>query len=154
MAALLVSYLNSFVVDYVLRQKSSGSNLNFYVLRQLPGIKVDRLKCLRPWTKGQPVLDWMIRRAARLSYTTESLRAFGEACGILDGPVVYDEGERALLQAELDAAWFLEFGLSRQDCSMVLDSFDVLKRKEMKRFGDYLSKCRVLKCYDDLADRT
>ena len=154
MAAVLVSYLNSFVVDYVLRQKSSGSNLNFYVLRQLPGIPIDRLKCQRPWTDGESVFDWMIQRAARLSYTTESLRDFGEACGIWDGPMVYDETERFLLKAELDAAWFVEFGLTRQECSMVLDAFDVLKRKEMKRFGDYLSKQRVLECYDDLLDRT
>src|SRR6185436_10218825 len=35
-ACVLLALLNSFVLDYVLRQKASGGNLNFHVLKQLP----------------------------------------------------------------------------------------------------------------------
>src|SRR5206468_11005573 len=33
---LLLALLNSFVLDYILRQKASGGNLNFHVLKRLP----------------------------------------------------------------------------------------------------------------------
>ena len=35
-SALLLANFNLFVLDYVGRQKASGGNLNFYVVKQLP----------------------------------------------------------------------------------------------------------------------
>ena len=63
----------------------------------------------------------------------------------------YDTGDRAQLRAEIDAYVAHLYGLSRDDFSYILDTFPVLKNKEMKAFGEFMSKRKCLEEYDRLA---
>jgi hypothetical protein len=47
-AASLLAVLNSFALDYVLRQKASG-DLNFYVFRQLPALSPKTIHSTAAW---------------------------------------------------------------------------------------------------------
>jgi len=62
-----------------------------------------------------------------------------------------DTGDRAQLRAEIDAYVAHLYGLSRDDFAYILDTFPVLERKEMKAFGEFMSKRKCLEEHDRLA---
>lgn len=77
-------------------------------------------------------------------------------------PFKWDEDRRTLLRAELDAYFALLYGLERDDLRYILDpqdvygedfpgeTFRVLKNKEIKKYGEYLTRRLVLEAYDKL----
>ena len=62
-----------------------------------------------------------------------------------------DAGDRAQLRAENDACIAHLYGLVRDEFAYVLDTFPVLKKKEEKAFGEFMSKRKCLEEYDRLA---
>jgi hypothetical protein len=59
-----------------------------------------------------------------------------------------DTGDRAQLRAEIDAYVAHLYGLSRDDFAYILDTFPVLKSKEKKAFGEFMSKRKCLEEFD------
>jgi len=77
--------------------------------------------------------------------------AWGSHCGVHDRlPDHRDIGDRAQLRAEIDAYVAHLYGLSRDDFAYILDTFPVLKKKEKKTFGEFMSKRKCLEEYDRL----
>ncbi len=137
---LLLALLNSFVLDYVLRQKASGGNLNFHVLKQLP--------VPPPELFGETLSEWIIRRVLELTYTAHDLTDFARACGWDGAPFGFDEERRWELCCEIHAAMFHVYGLSRDEVEHVLGSFPVLERREHQRFGCFRSRDRILDLFE------
>ena len=76
---------------------------------------------------------------------------WGPRCGVHDRlPDRRDTGDRAQLRAEIDAYVAHLYGLSLDDFAYILDAFPVLKRKEEKAFGEFMSKRKCLEEYDRL----
>jgi hypothetical protein len=76
---------------------------------------------------------------------------WGPPCGVHDRlPDRRDTGDRAQLRAEIDAYVAHLYGLSRDDFAYILDTFPVLKKKEKKAFGEFMSKRKCLEEYDRL----
>jgi hypothetical protein len=76
---------------------------------------------------------------------------WGPHCGVHDRlPNRRDTGDRAQLRAEIDAYVAHLYGLSRDDFGYILDTFPVLKKKEEKAFGEFMSKRKCLEEYDRL----
>jgi len=74
---------------------------------------------------------------------------WGSHCGVHDRlPDRRDTGDRAQLRAEIDAYVAHLYGLSRDDFAYILDTFPVLKKKEKKAFGEFMSKRKCLEEYD------
>ncbi|MBW1960891.1 MAG: hypothetical protein JRJ04_05500 [Deltaproteobacteria bacterium] len=74
---------------------------------------------------------------------------WGPHCGVHDRlPDRRDIGDRAQLRAEIDAYVAHLYGLSRDDFAYILDTFPVLKKKEEKAFGEFMSKRKCLEEYD------
>jgi hypothetical protein len=74
---------------------------------------------------------------------------WGPHCGVHDRlPDRRDTGDRAQLRAEIDAYVAHLYGISRDDFSYILDTFPVLKRKEEKAFGEFISKRKCLEEYE------
>lgn len=72
-----------------------------------------------------------------------------EGCGVRDRlPGRRDSGDRAQLRAEIDAYVAHLYGLSRDYFAYILDTFPVLKRKEIQAFGEFRSKRKCLEEYD------
>lgn len=98
--------------------------------------------------------EWVLPRVLELSYTCHRLA--GYARDILGLPDDADPGppfrwrpeRRELLRAELDAAMFHLYGLTRPEVEHVLDSFFVVRKYEERDHGEFRTKRLVLEVYD------
>ena len=97
-----------------------------------------------------PAHEQEIRK--RLRDEAENLTPeWGPHCGVHDRlPDRRDTGDRAQLRTEIDAYVAHLYGLSRDDFAYILDTFPVLKKKEEKAFGEFMSKRKCLEEYDRL----
>jgi hypothetical protein len=150
-AALLASWL-SLTVDYVARQKIGGTHLTCGYLAQFP--------ILPPSAYTATDLAFIVPRVLELTYTSCSLTPFAHDLGYDDPPFAWDEDRRAQLRAELDAWYARAYGLTRDELRYILDpadvkgpdypseTFRVLKKNEMARYGEYRTARLVLAAWD------
>lgn len=112
-----LAFLNSFVVDYCLRQRVS-QNLNMFFIYQLP---IPRL------IEGDSYSSEMIDRAAKLICTTPEFDDLAAEVGLgshING--VTDEAERAKLRAELDGMIAHLYGLTEAEFRHILSTFPIV----------------------------
>jgi hypothetical protein len=145
--ALLLAIFNSFVFDYVARVKVAGLHLSYFYLNQIPVPPPAAFENAAPW--GEETLKvWVRRRVIALSCTSWSL---GPMATELTGRSLvwpWDPARRELIRAELDAAMFHVYGLSREDADFVMETFSTLKRKNEATHGEYRTKRIILEIYD------
>ena len=67
-------------------------------------------------------------------------------------PFMWDEERRRFLRAELDALYGHLYGLDHDELDYILETFPIVKRKDIEVFGDYRTKKLVLHCFDKLQD--
>ncbi|MFF4343818.1 Eco57I restriction-modification methylase domain-containing protein [Kitasatospora sp. NPDC001540] len=146
--ALLQAALSSYVLDFVARQKFSGTHLKFFTAYQLPVPSPETGDQPCPWSSGETVAEWVASRVAELAYTACDMAAFARAVGVAGRPFRWDEERRGLLRAELDAAFFHLYGLARDDAEYVMDAFSRLKSDEEATHGRYRTKDLILDVYD------
>ncbi len=125
--ACLLANINAIVFDYVTRQKIGGITLNFFIVEQLPTLPPDTYAAKCPWSKKETLEKWISERVLKLSCTAEDMKPLAEACGFKgsrgDGVHIWNEAERAQVRAELDAAYFHLYGISREDAEYILTTF-------------------------------
>ncbi len=112
--------MNSFVLDYFLRQKVSA-NINMFYVYQLP---VPRL------TAADPEFQPIVTAAARLICTTPEFDDLARAAGLrghMDG--VKGEADRAALRAELDARVAHLYGLTEAEFTHILGTFPLVAQE-------------------------
>jgi len=63
-------------------------------------------------------------------------------------PSLWDEERRFQLRAEIDAAFFHLYGLSRDDAAYVLDTFPIVRRNDESHSDEYRTKRVILERYD------
>jgi hypothetical protein len=119
----VLANLNSFAYDYVARQKIGGVTLNFFIVRQIPTLPPDAYDDRCPWDKKQILEKWISDRVLKLTCTADDMRPLAEAAGFKEGVHKWKDPERAQLRAELDAAYFILYGLSRDDAAYILSTF-------------------------------
>ncbi|SEB97247.1 hypothetical protein SAMN05216483_0800 [Streptomyces sp. 2131.1] len=141
-SAALVAHFNSFVYDYVTRQKAAGLNLSFFYIRQLP--------VLPPETVRRHT-DFLTPRVLELTYTAHDMRPFAADLGDTGAPFRWDEERRSRIRAELDAFFFHLYGIDRADTGHILDTFPIVRRKDEARYGGYRTKELILTAYDAMA---
>jgi hypothetical protein len=78
------------------------------------------------------------------------MRAFAQDLGMASSR--WDASVRSSMRAELDAAVFRLYGLDRNDIEYVMDSFGLLRSRELEASGKFATKIRVLDAYDALED--
>jgi len=153
-ACCLLANLNSFALDFVARQKVGGVHLNFFIVEQLPMFPPEHYGQRCPWQKSRTLERWISDRVLKLTCTADDMRPLAEAAGF-DPPVHrWNPSERATLMAELDAAFFLLYGIGRDDAEYILGTF-----RGAGRAGDgpaemFPAETPVLDAYDRLAART
>jgi hypothetical protein len=157
LVAALLACLSSLTVDYCARTKVGGLHLTYSYLKQFP--------ILAPSSYASADLAFIIPRVIELTYTSYSMKAFAHDLGYEGAPFGWDEDRRALLRAELDAWFARAYGLTRDELRFVLDptdvkgsdypseTFRVLKKNEIARFGEYRTARLVLAAYDKLTSR-
>jgi hypothetical protein len=176
-ARCLLANLNAVVLDYAVRQKMGGLNLNYYIVKQLP--------ILPPNAYTSVDLDYIAPRVLELVYTAWDMQPFARDLGYDGPPFAWDEERRAVLRAELDAYYARLYGLTRKQLRYILDphdltdreledildpyedppdaprtkdypgeTFRVLKERELKEYGEYRTKRLVLEAWDRLRPST
>jgi hypothetical protein len=117
----LCAVLNSYVVDYFVRQRVTN-NLNFFYLYQLP---VPRI------TEKAPAFAAIVSRAAKLICTTPEFDDLAREIGLgshKNG--VTDTAERAKLRQELDGLVAHLYGLTEEEFAYILTTFPLVAEPE------------------------
>lgn len=177
-ASCFLGERNSFVADFVTRNKLDGTHLTYSILKQLPVLPPATYAQPCPWlrdpkyqTPNPPtILDWLLPRVLELTYTAWDLEAFAQDCGWPGPPFRWNEDRRFLLSCELDAAFFYlylgtddewqqqpealtrAFPTPRHALSYIMDTFPIVKRKDEAKHGSYRTKDTILEIYDALAE--
>jgi hypothetical protein len=147
----LLANLNSFGLDFVARQKVGNVHLNFFIVRQLPVLPAGAYAQRCPWDRKQTLERWISDRVLKLTCTAEDMRPLAEAAGF-DPPIYkWDATERAELTAELDAAYFRLYGISREDAEYILSTFKGTARRDEADAGYFRTAKLILAAYDELA---
>lgn len=126
----LATLLNSFVINFIIRQKVSA-HVSMFLLGQLP---VPRLSATHPVSQA------LVPLAARLTCVDERFAPLWEALAQqhsgsmteqwLPTCVVRDPSERAHLRAEIDARVANLYGLREEDFAYILSTFPLLDRDQ------------------------
>lgn len=104
-----------------------------------------------PWGKRATLEGWISERVLKLTCTANDMKPFAQAAGF-DPPVHrWDVEERAELLAELDAAYFVLYGIGRADVEYILGAFAGLRSEESTLPGFRSTKARILEAYDRLS---
>lgn len=123
----LLANLNAFSLDYIVRQKLGGTTLTFFIMEQLPVLGPETYEDKCPWSKQETLEDWISERVLKLSCTAEDMIPLAKACDFKgsrgDGVHIWKDAERAELRAELDAAYFILYGVERADVEYMLSTF-------------------------------
>jgi hypothetical protein len=154
--AAFVANINSLVLDYVVRQKIGGTNLNPFIIEQLP--------VLQPRAYREEDLNFLGNRVVELTHTAEDTKSFARDLGYNEKPFPWNDTRRAKLRAELDGYYAHLYGLTRDELQYILDpkdvfgsafpseTFRVLKEREESEYGEYRTRRLVLEAFDTLAE--
>ncbi|GLV52905.1 hypothetical protein TBS_34670 [Thermobispora bispora] len=148
---LILAAMNSYILDFVARQKIGGTHLTYSYLHQFPIPHPDSLASSLSWTNTIG-LEWFSSRILELTYTTYDLEPFARDLRDGGAPFIWDEERRALIRAELDAAFFHLYGVARDDVDYIMETFPIVKRKDEAKYGEYRTKRLILEIYDAMQD--
>ncbi len=154
LTALLTAAMNSFALDYVARQSVGGTHLNFFILKQLPIPAPDTFLQMCSWSPKESVTEWILPRVLELTYTAVDMQPFARDLGYEGPPFVWNDERRFWLRAELDAAFFHIYGLQREEVDHIMETFPIVKRKDMDAHGSFRTKEAILNLFDQLASVT
>ena len=152
--AALLGNLCSLALDFVARTKVGGTHLTYGFLKQF--------SVLAPEQYATADLAFLAPRVLELTYTAHDLEPWAEDLGYDGPPFGFDPDRRAQLRAELDAYYARLYGLTRDDLRYILDpadvmgedypseTFRVLKKNELRDFGEYRTRRLVLEAWDRL----
>ena len=150
----LLANLNTLAFDYIARQKIGGTNINYYIVKQLPVLPPSTFTNSTTWT------SIIVPKVLELTYTAWDIKPFADDLwreadealrellvaqwrengghpfsppewaditedGFPHAPFKWDEERRAELRAELDAIYAHLYGLTDEELRWVLDPRDV-----------------------------
>ncbi len=167
----LLAIMNSFIFDFVARQKVGGTNLTYGYLQQLPVLPPSVFDRPCPWSPGETLAAWIRPRVLELTYTAYDLEPFARDLGYEGPPFRYDPERRFQIRCELDAAFFVLYlgtpeewereakrelkallPTPRDAVAYILDQFPIVRRKDEERYGSYRTKEQILARYDELLE--
>jgi len=147
---LLQCVWSSLACDYLVRQKMSGVNLTFGVMKQIAVPIPEHMDEALPGLQ-QSLRDFILCRHLELSYTSYRMMDFAVGRGDSGTPFRWDSERRELLEAEINAAMLHLYGVSRDEALHILESFVVLQKNEESDLGEFRTKRLVLERYDAMA---
>lgn len=142
-ASLLLASFDSFAFDFTARQKVGGTHLKYFTMRQLPVPHPTEFTEVMPfgsWTWE----GWIDHRVRELVCSATDMSDMNS----LDSAFVWESKRRCALRAELDAAFFHLYGVVRNDVDYIMETFPIVKRKDIAEYGEYRTKRLILEVYD------
>jgi hypothetical protein len=147
----LLANFNSLVFDFAVRQKVGNLHLNFFIVEQLPAFPPDAYDDKCPWDKKQTLEKWISERVLKLTCTANDMIPLAEAAGFKEKVHKWKKPERAQLRAELDAAYFHLYGISREDAEYILSTFSGMIEDDGPKLVANSAASEILEAYDTLA---
>lgn len=144
--------LSSFIVDFIARQKVGGTHIRYHTFKQLPLLPPQEFIRTGRYHQEETLWNWIQPRILELIYTAWDLEPFARDCGYEGPPFRWDDDRRFLLRCELDAAFFHLYDIERDDVDYVMETFPIVKRKDVKAHGDYRTKQVLLRIYDRMQE--
>ncbi|MER7433965.1 DNA methyltransferase [Pseudonocardia alni] len=148
---LLHAVWSSLAFDYISRQKLSGTGMTYFIVKQLACPTPATFAAPAAWQSDRSLAEWAVPYVLELSYTSWRLQPYAREMHDDGPPFRWDPGRRALLRADLDAAFLHVYGLTRPEAEHVLDSFFVVRKYEERDHGEYRTRRLVLDAYDRMA---
>ncbi len=156
----LLANFNSFVYDYVARNKIGNVNLNYFIIEQLPTLPPHRYAERCPWDGRCTLQKWISERVLKLSCTAIDMLPLAEAADFTGGDAEagrlnhWKAQERAGLLAQLDAAYLHLYDLSRKDAEYLLGTFKIAGQTHPGLPGTRTLAESILVEFDNLAARS
>lgn len=163
--ASLYGVTSSYIFDFNARQKVGGVNLSYFLVKQFPVIPPDTYKLPACLLLGKSLTACVLE----LSYTSYDLQPFAQDSGYDGPPFIWDEERRFEIRCELDALYFhLYLGTlsdwqtqgtqellaylptPRHAVEYIMETFPIVKRKDLRDYGTYRTKLRILEIYDQM----
>lgn len=146
---MLLAGMNTLAFDYVVRQKLSGLNMLFYLVKQFPFPDVETFQLPSPWDPHALLRDWISSRVHELTFTSyEAPCVATTSLTEPQQPFEWNDMRRKNIQTELDAAFFVLFGLSRHEVIHVLNTYPIVRSQDESMHGEFLTKRLVLEAFD------
>lgn len=147
--ALLCGIYNSLSFDYLLRNTLSQPSIPQGTFEQVPALPFAIYQQPSPWLgKIQSLRDWLLPRIIELTYTAWDMELFAKDCGYNGLPFIWDEERRFKIRCELDALYFHLYSINRDDADYIMETFPIVKRKDIAQYGEYRTKNLILEIYD------
>ncbi len=140
-APLLLANLNSFVFDYIARQKVQGQHLNLYIVEQIPIIPTEHFE---QSIGNHKIADFIRTQVLHLVYTAVDMKPFAGDMGYGGEPFIWDEDDRRHRLARLDALFFYLYGIDRKNAAYILEQFPIVREQDERQFGRYLTRDLIL----------
>ncbi|MCY9784213.1 N-6 DNA methylase [Nocardiopsis sp. EMB25] len=140
---MLEANFNSFPYDYLLRNSFSQPSIPQSTSEQVPVLSPGVL---------EPFASFIVGRVAELTFTACDMAPFARDLGDEGAPFRWDEERRAVMRAELDALFFHLYGINRDDVDYIMETFPIVKRKDVEKYGTYRTKELILEIYDRMAE--
>ncbi|KAA0235919.1 MAG: SAM-dependent DNA methyltransferase [Actinobacteria bacterium] len=147
-AYLLPVILSSLAHDFVARQKIGSTTMNFFIAHQLAVIPPSTLRERAAFDDRWTLSAWLSQRVLELVYSSWDMQPVTRDIGFTAPPFVWDDDRRALLRAELDACFFHLYGIGRDDVDYIMETFPVVKRRDIAEHGEFRTKRLILEVYD------
>ena len=143
--ALLLGNLGATVLDFVVRQKAHSTNLNWFIVEQLPVVPPERYRTV---SIGPKTAEEIVREVVlELTYTAHAMAPFARGMGHVDEagevlpPFRWNGDRRLHLRAKLDALYFHLYGITdRDDIRYIYSTFPIVEREEIAAYGAYRSR--------------
>ncbi len=147
-AALLLANLDATVLDFVVRQKAHSTNLNWYIVEQLPVVPPDRYETIR---FGHKTAGEIVREAVlELTYTAHDMVPFARDMGYVNEtgdvkpPFTWNKERRLVLRSKLDAVFFHHYSITdRDDIRYIYSTFPIVEREEKASYGGVYRSCEL-----------
>ncbi|WP_067135661.1 Eco57I restriction-modification methylase domain-containing protein [Microtetraspora malaysiensis] len=139
--AWALAAINSFAYDYMAKLKTPGQHFNVTIMSQTPIPEIRNF-----------LMEDFSPHVAELTYTNKHMKPWASALGYDGMHFIWDEERRALIRAELDAAFFHLYGVARDDVDYIMETFPIVKRKDEAKFGEYRTKLLILEVYEAMQD--
>ncbi len=128
--------------DFLTRQTVGGTNFSQWILKQLPVVDYNKI--------NKELLSIINEKVIQLSYTSIDLKPMADDFGYnISSPLIWNDKKRFQLQCELDAIYAHLYGLEKKEVDYILETFPIVKRKDISKYGSYRTKETILQLYDE-----
>lgn len=139
---ILVCTMSSFIFDYIARMSVGGTNMNFYILKQLPVLSTQSL------TTNNELFSKFLACCLEMLYTSWDLYPW-----VLNDlelnipPYRWVTERRHKLEAIINAITAFLYGVDKADLDYILDTFPGYRNDEIQQYGNYRMKEEILECF-------